>query len=300
MHPVLFRFGADYPVHTYGLLVAFAFALALYLVAREGPKVGITSDHVADFGFWALVSSLVGSRLLFLAVNWRPYWDACFEAPAGRRDCFMVLEFWKGGLVFYGGLLGAIAGSILWARRAKIPFLVLADVAAPTIALAHVFGRLGCFFAGCCYGKPSRWPLAASFPRGSLAWTEWLRAGAMPARVATTPPLHPTQMYEAFGNLLLFFVLLRLRSRKRFTGQVIVGYLAGYGILRALLEIFRADTDRGFLVRLPVPSLSRWLSLPPGEPLFLSTAQAVGILVVAAAVAIVVSARRRRVVSVLP
>ena len=293
MLPVLFRFGAEYPVHTYGILVALSFAIALWLVAREGPRVGITTEQVADFGFWALVSSLVGSRLLYLVVNWEPQWDACFHAAPGRRDCLLVLKFWRGGLVFYGGLVGAIAGSMVWARRAKIPFLSLADVAAPTIALAHVWGRLGCFFAGCCYGKPSRGFLATAFPRGSLAWSDWVRQGEMPARVAATPPLHPTQIYEAFGNLVLFFVLLRVRSRKRFTGEAIVTYLLGYSVLRSVVEIFRADLDRGYLVRWPWPALSRALGLPPADPVLLSTAQVVSLVLSFAAIAILVTARRR-------
>jgi phosphatidylglycerol:prolipoprotein diacylglycerol transferase len=300
MHPVLVRFGADWPVHTYGVLVMFAFAIALLLVATEGRKVGITSEKVADFGFWALVTSLVGSRVLFLVVNAGPYWDACFHAPPGRRDCLLVLEFWKGGLVFYGGLVGAIGGSILWARRAKVPFLLLADVAAPSIALGHAWGRLGCFFAGCCYGKPSHSALAVAFPRASLAWIEWVRTGEMPRAVAATPPLHPTQLYEAFGELALFFLLLFSRRKKRFTGQTIATYLLGYALLRSALEVLRADTDRGYLLRLPWPALSRVLGLPAADPVILSTAQAVSLLVAAAAAAILVFVPRRRVLSVVP
>jgi len=286
LHPVLFRFGPELALSVYGILVAAAFAGGLYLVGRSGPRYGISQDQVLDFGFWMLVSTLAGARLLFLVVHWRLYADACSE---GR--CLEVLKFWKGGLVFYGGLLGAIAGSIVYARRAKIPYLLLADVAAPSVAIGHAIGRIGCFFAGCCQGRAGGGLLGVSFPRGSGAWVDWVREG-MPRSVGATPPLHPAQLYEVFFDLILFFVLLRVKSRKRFHGQAIVTYLLGYAGIRFLLEVVRADADRGFVLRRAWPALSRALGLPPADPVVLSTSQAISLLIAAGATIVLLRVRR--------
>lgn len=293
MRPVLFEVWG-LPIHTYGILVASAFAIGLWLFARAGTGVGIAPEQVADYGFWALLAALAGSRVLFLVVNWEPYWDACFEAPRGQRDCWRILKFWEGGLVFYGGLVGALVASVWFARRQKLRYLVFADAAAPSIALGHVLGRLGCFFAGCCYGKPGGGPFATTFPRGSLAFADWVRQSGMPSDLRETPAVHPTQLYEAFALLGIFALLLAVRRRKRFHGQVVLVYLLAYPVARSVLEVFRADSDRGFLFRRSLPALSRALGLPPTDPVLLSTAQTVSLLWAAGALTTLVVLRRRR------
>ncbi len=158
-------------------------------------------------------------------------------------DCAAPLRLWQGGLVFYGGLLGAAAAVALFVRRRRWPFGTVADALAPGLALGHAVGRLGCFLAGCCYGRP--WSAGLRFPRGSVAFDEL--AATLPAGATETPPLHPTQLYEAVGELVIFFILLRARRHRPFDGATAVLYALLYGLLRFGVELFRGDPGRGML-----------------------------------------------------
>lgn len=131
-----------------------------------------------------------------------------------------------GGLVFYGGFIAAALTGVFYARWKKLPLVNLADTLAPSIALGHFFGRIGCFLNGCCHGAPCALPWAVRFP------AEHATGGQ---------PVHPTQLYEAFLNLALFAGLAWLHRRKRFHGQVFGVYLTGYAVLRAAVEFFRGD-----------------------------------------------------------
>lgn len=256
---------APFPLHWYGLLIAMGFVLAIHLAAREGERSGYaTKRQVNDMSFWALVASLVGARVLFIVVNWGGA-DG-YGAHPGR-----ILQVWTGGLVFYGGFIGAALSSWVFARSRGIDFRALADICAPSVALGHFFGRLGCIAAGCCWGKacPTDYLLGIRFPEGAIAYKEMLGDPALQdylLRHGTTPPLHPTQLYEAFGELVLFFVLLYVRRAKRFHGQVLAAWLGLYAVLRLSIETFRGDFGRGMLLR--------W---PEADPLLLSTSQLVGV-----------------------
>lgn len=224
MHPILFSIDRwDFPIHTYGVLMAVAFAAGLIVAVQLGRQEGIPSQEVGDISIVALVAGLIGARLLYVVVEW----DQFAERPATillRRD----------GFVFYGGLLLAIPACILFLRRRKLDYRKIADVFAPAVALGHSIGRLGCFAQGCCYG--ALFDHGLIFPEGSPAS---YRFG--------DEPVHPTQLYE---SLLLFGVFCFLLSRfrkKSFDGQVFLEYLALYSIVRFTLEFARAD-DRGFYV----------------------------------------------------
>jgi prolipoprotein diacylglyceryltransferase len=163
---------------------------------------------------------------------------------------------------------------------------VVGDLFAPALALGHAFGRLGCFAAGCCFGKETASRVGVAFPRGSVAFDVLSSAGAVPAGAGETPPLHPTQLYEAAGELALFGLLCALRPRLRQRpGALLLVYLGLYALLRFVVEIFRGDVLRGFPIELHTPRLAGWLGLPPGEPIFFSAGQ-IGSLVTVIAVAI--------------
>jgi prolipoprotein diacylglyceryltransferase len=162
---------------------------------------------------------------------------------------------------------------------------------APSVSLAHVFGRLGCLMAGCCYGKP--WQLGVHFPPDSVAYSELLSRHVIYAGAECTPGLHPTQIYEAAGEVLIFVVLTWLWRRRKFPGAVALVYAAAYGVLRFMLEIVRDDMVRGFVFQLRLPTIARLLGLPPEDPLFLSSAQAMSLgMVLAATVAYTILRRR--------
>jgi phosphatidylglycerol:prolipoprotein diacylglycerol transferase len=253
VRPTLFSLplGRGIELHTYGLAIALGFTLGVVVAARQARRAGLDGDAFVDLLFWILVTGILGSRLAFVLLHAPEYGHLCAGPEAARSwgrvlaDCAAPLRIWEGGLVFYGGALGAAGAVALFARRHRWPFGKVADALAPALALGHAVGRVGCFFAGCCYGKP--WSRGVVFPRASVAFDELVRAGGVSADAASTPPLHPTQLYEAGGELAIFFVLLYDRRRLRFDGATALLYAILYGALRFGVEIFRADAGRGFV-----------------------------------------------------
>ncbi len=253
------------PLHTYGLLIASAFLVGIWLAQREARRRGQDAERIADLAFWVLVAALVGSRVYFVLVNWDDYFgaNALAMTPFGRIP--RLFAFWEGGLVFYGGFIGAALTAWWYMRRAGMPFLAHADTLIPSVAFGHFLGRLGCFSAGCCWGGVAHGhlPWAARFPPASLAYqtfanradpTEFLTSDR-----ATTLPLHPVQLYESFGELGLFLLLvLVVRPRKTFHGQVLATWLLAYAVLRTTVEFFRADVERGVIRGLGV---GQWTSI---------------------------------------
>jgi phosphatidylglycerol:prolipoprotein diacylglycerol transferase len=249
LRPVLFTvhlFARDFALHSYGVAIAAAFLVAIFVGTRTAARSGEDPDKVRDLCFWLLVSSLVGARVVFIATNIPEYVRLCRE----EHDCLRALRVWEGGLVFYGGFFAALGTALLYTRRYGMRFWRTADILAPSVALGHFFGRLGCFAAGCCWGKEAHggalaW--AVRFPSESLAYQDYAARGALPNFAERTPPLHPVQLYEAAGELVLFFVLSWFGRKKRWDGQVLVAYLGGYAVLRYAVELFRGDAARKFV-----------------------------------------------------
>ncbi|MGP0630495.1 prolipoprotein diacylglyceryl transferase [Nitrospina sp. 32_T5] len=237
MHPILLEFGIV-KIFTYGLLVATGFFVGIVLAARQGQKEGLDSGRILDLCFYLLIASILGGRLLYVIVEYRYFASNPLE----------MLKFWKGGLVYYGGLMAAVATAWYFMRKFDLPFWKTADVLAPSIAIGQAIGRWGCFFAGCCYGVRTDAPWAITFTNlDSLA----------PLNV----PLHPTQIYLSLNALVIFFVLLWVQKKKRFDGQVLLTYGILYSIGRFIIEFYRGD-DRGYAV-----------------PEMLSTSQFIGIFI---------------------
>jgi len=231
VHPILFEipridFGSwtigPIPIRMYGLMIGIGFLLGIYLASRRAKKEGITPELILDMGVYLLLAAIIGSRLLHVLTNLQDFTNNPFDAFA----------IWKGGLVFYGGVIAAVPTGIWYMRKHKLPVWQTADIIAPYAALGHAFGRLGCFFAGCCYGAPCSGPFCIVFnDPHSLA----------PQGV----PLFPSQLMESGGEFLVFGLLLFLRRYKKFDGQLFWLYLLFYAVLRFTLEIFRGDVDRG-------------------------------------------------------
>jgi phosphatidylglycerol---prolipoprotein diacylglyceryl transferase len=222
MHPIAFQFG-PLSIHWYGVMVALGFLAGLWTAGRRALLVGIHSEKVVDLGPWLIGGALVGARTLYVL----SYWQESFAGrPVGE-----IFAIWKGGLVFYGGLIGATAAGILYAWLKKLPLWKLADVVAPSIALGYVFGRIGCLLNGCCYGRACGLPWAIRFPEGHETH---------PVGQAATP-VHPTELYESLLNLGLYLGLAWLFRRKKFDGQVFGTYLVCYAVLRSFVETFRGD-----------------------------------------------------------
>jgi phosphatidylglycerol:prolipoprotein diacylglycerol transferase len=264
MYPELFRIH-NFPVNTYGVLLALAFLLALVVAARLAARDGLPRERIYDLGLWLLLAAIVGSKALMFVVE-----------PEYRANPlhFLSLDFLRSGGVFYGGFIAAVATAIVLVRRFKLPWWKTADAFAPAIALGQAIGRQGCFAAGCCWGKPTAKPWGVQF-------TE---AGHEITGVPVDAHLHPTQLYESFGALAIFFFLLWLHRRKKFSGQVVLCYGVLYATLRFTVEFFR-DDPRGDLFGLTTLT-------------GLSTSQLISLVVFAASLFFLVVRWRRAAASV--
>lgn len=242
-----------FEIHWYGVLITIGFLMAVWVAMREGERNFVNPDQILDLCFWALLAGLIGSRIVFDIVNWESYYLACVDpAAAGLSEpaCFEILKVWKGGLVWYGGLLGAIPVVFWFVRRYKLQFLKVADIMVPSVALGHSFGRMGCFAAGCCFGRPTDACTGVHFPQGSMAYHLHVeRWSDMMNGLTSSLPIHPTQLYESVAEMMIFITLAAIiRPRKRFHGQVFLTYLVLYALLRTVVEFFRGDHARGYLV----------------------------------------------------
>lgn len=223
MHPIAFQFG-ETAIHSYGVMGALGFIVGCAVVLTRGRAEGLERERLADVIFWTSVSALVGARLLFLLQN-----------PSHAESLFDVVNLRKGGLVFYGSLIAGIPTASVLLLKYKLPFFKTWDILATALPLSHAFSRVGCLLAGCCYGLPTDVPWAITFHADQ---------SAAPQDV----PLHPTQLYEA-GMLLGIAAICNLYfSRRRADGQVTLLYLVLYAIGRSIVEEFRGDADRGFLL----------------------------------------------------
>ena len=296
MHPVLFEaFG--YPVHLYAVMIATGFIAGVWLAARYGERVGYDRDLIYDLMWWLLVSGLVGSRIVFIMVNWEQYYYPCVDVAhfnslfpdnaIEEADCTRLLRFWNGGLVFYGGVIMAMLTMVWFMRREKLPFLPIADVIIPSLAVGQFFGRLGCLSAGCCWGRPTDASWAIEFPRRTLVFRQHLEEGLVDAAATHSHSIHPTQLYDALCGLILFGILIWIRQRKRFHGQVFVWWMLIYPLMRSTVELFRGDdAERGFIIRVVSEPLNDLLGLPEGSAAFLSTSQFISIGMMVTAVII--------------
>jgi phosphatidylglycerol:prolipoprotein diacylglycerol transferase len=259
MYPELFRIG-NFPINTYGVFLALAFLCAILITVKLAARDGLPREKIYDLCLWMLLSSLVGSKILML-----------FTEPEYREHPWQLLslDFLRSGGVFYGGLIGAILSGYFLMRRYRLPWWKTADACAPGIAIGNFFGRQGCFAAGCCWGKPTTLPWGMKF-------TE---LGHEITGVPVGVPLHPTQLYESFAMLIVFFFLLWLHKHRRFNGQVILFYALLYSVIRFAIEFLR-DDPRGDLFGLT--TLTGF-----------STSQIISIIVGAGAVALLIVRWRR-------
>ncbi len=241
MHPVLFQLRlGDHTValHAYGLLITAGFVVGVLAAGRAARRAGIDADTITGLCFWLVMAALVGSRVAYVVATPSEF------AHGGWPRIFAV---WRGGLVFYGGFLAAAATAVWYARRHGLRFFAVADLLAPPLALGHAIGRVGCFLAGCCFGRPSSGPFGVRFPDGAIAFQDMVSRGTLAQAADATPPLHPTQLYEAAVELVLFVALTRFAPRKRFDGQVVSLWLLAYAPARFAIEALRGDPVRGFV-----------------------------------------------------
>jgi phosphatidylglycerol:prolipoprotein diacylglycerol transferase len=232
MHPRLLELPWTIPhfgtvtVYTYGVLLAAAYLLGLQLALKRARARQLDSTRVMDLGIYIIISALVGAKLLLLVTDYQTF----------SRDPRELLTLARSGGVFYGGLILAVGVALWYIRRIGLPLWTTCDVFAPGIALGHVVGRFGCFFAGCCYGKPTKLPWGITFTDPFAAANVGTPLGV---------PLHPTQLYEAGAELVILAVLLATERKGRpFAGRTFWLYMLLYAVSRFFIEFFRGD-ERG-------------------------------------------------------
>ncbi len=227
MFPRLFHYGW-FNLPTYGVLVATGVLVGLVITTRAAQQQKIDPEKVWNLGILAVLSAILGAKVLLVVNDWSWY-------MSHPHEIFSLSTLQAGG-VFYGGVLAALAVSWYYMRVNRMHWLATADCFAPGLALGHAIGRLGCFAAGCCWGKPTShwWGVTFKSPLAA-AWV------GTPLNV----PLEPTQLFESAVELINFVILYWLIKRKRFDGQIIGAYMVLYGFARYFMEYIRNDPGRG-------------------------------------------------------
>lgn len=234
MHSVLFSLG-PLTIHTYGLCMAIGFLASWQMAVWLCRQTGQNADRLTSLVTWLMVASILGARTAYV---WE-HWTAEFaDAPLS------VLRFDQGGLMFYGGLIGAALVLFVYAKVAHTHLFLITDLVLAVVPLGHAFGRIGCFMHGCCYGKITQSCVGVAFPKGSPAW--WEQAYASPPLISQTSscslPVIPTQLIESAANFALFALLFWLYPRKHHARGFITGcYLISYATLRFGVEFLRGD-----------------------------------------------------------
>jgi phosphatidylglycerol:prolipoprotein diacylglycerol transferase len=219
-------------------MIAIGFLVGISVVKKLSVRNSMDPEQIADLSFWLLMTGFLGARVLFIIT---------------RMDYFLsnpldVFKVWEGGLVFFGGLITATAYAFWFFRKHRLNVWKMIDVLSPGVVVAHAFGRIGCLAAGCCYGRPTGQP-----------WGIRLESELVEASLRGIP-LHPTQLYESSALFILFGGLMFISKNKRFDGQVGLTYFMLYPIIRSIIEIFRGDTVRGFVID-GILSTSQFISI---------------------------------------
>ncbi|MBP3891548.1 MAG: prolipoprotein diacylglyceryl transferase [Solobacterium sp.] len=212
----------NFTIHGYGFMIALGILVGFWIAERQAKKNGLNPSEVDNIVYVALISGWLFSKITYTIINWKDF----------IQDPIHFLLTGSGWVVI-GGILGGAFGAYLYCRYKKLNFMEYANLIFPEVALAQAFGRIGCFFAGCCYGKHTTSPFGIVFPANG--YTE---AGAR---------LIPTQLLSAFGDFVLFIVLFNLYNDKKTRKYVIAAYMILYSIGRFLIEFLRGDRERGFI-----------------------------------------------------
>lgn len=237
MFPYLNLFGFQMPM--YSIMIGLGLILGVLLAVFRAKRSGLKGEDVFNACLFAVIGLIVGGKILYLItiIPWMAEnWSRLMSTPQ------LWIDLLRGGFVFYGGLIGALLMIGWYVKKFRIPAMQMLDTLMPSVPLAHAFGRIGCFCAGCCYGIPS--PFGFDFSASEVA----------PHGVT----LLPVQLFEAGGNLLLCGILLLVGRRMKKPGLLTGIYLAGYAVMRFVLEFFRYDAERGGFLGV---STSQWISL---------------------------------------
>lgn len=248
MHPVLLKIGS-FELASYGAMTALGYAAASWYLMRRLSKIRLDKDTFWNLIFIIFVGAIIGGKILFVLVTWPQLSGSSWE-----KILYFIQNF-RYGFVFYGGMIAAVAAVVWYMKKKKLPLLSTSDFLIVGLPLGHAFGRVGCFLAGCCHGKPTTLPWGVTFTD----------THAMVSPDLLGVPVHPVQLYEAIGNLVIFFILHKLYNRPHKNGTVLLAYIVCYGALRFVLEFFRGDERGTYLAGLsPAQLITLLLALGAG------------------------------------
>ena len=253
----LFHIGI-FNIYSYGVMVALAFITGIYLASKRAKQLNEEPQNILDLCLFIIISSIVGARLTFILTYWQYFKD----------NPIKIFYLQEGGLVFYGGMIFAVITAVVFLKLNKLKIFKYLDILAPSLALGHFFGRIGCFLNGCCYGKivwneklaflGVKFPKVMEFTKntngslyenliGSPPFIDHLHEGLVSEHACESLPVYPTQLFSSFYNLLIFFFLLYLFKKHSFDGQIWWSYLFIYSICRFIVEFIRADNELLFI-----------------------------------------------------
>ncbi len=222
--------GLGLKVHAFSVLLVAGAASGVYLSAWRARREKLDPDIVFELAVWLLAGGFLGARAYYL-----------IQHPDEVHSFWDIFKVWRGGIVFYGCILGGLAGTLLYWFRHPFPFRPMADVVAPALAIGITLGRIGCFLNGCCYGSTCDQPWAVQFPAETLTWLRHVEAGWIGPEAPLSLPVHPKQLYAAFSGLALLVLLTVYYPRRRRDGEVMALLMIGYPITRFAVEFYRGD-----------------------------------------------------------
>jgi len=231
VHPIAFNLGS-LTIYWYGILMGVAFVAGFWTAGRRGLRDGLRPEAILDLGTFLIIGAIIGARFTYVV----SYWNRDFAG----KSFWTVFNLRDGGLVYYGGFIGAALAGLIVMKIKKFPVWKMADVFAPSVALGSAIGRIGCLMTGCCFGKVCSLPWAIHFPVQSPAW-QTQEAAHLIGPMDATLPVHPTEIYDSLLNFGLYLGLAWLYRRKKFDGQVFAVYLMVYAITRSISDAFRGD-----------------------------------------------------------
>jgi phosphatidylglycerol:prolipoprotein diacylglycerol transferase len=239
MLPKLIDAGSFY-LPTYGVIVAIAFLIAIWLTGKLARRVRLNAETVTNLAIYCALVGMLGAKLAMFAFDWRTY--------AAEPSRIFTMETLQAAGVYQGGLLLALVFAFVYMRRNALPGWLTADVFSPGLALGHAIGRLGCLAAGCCWGAVCQRPWAITFSNPDAHELTGVPLGV---------PLHPTQLYESLAEFVIFGFLYHRFARRSRDGEILGWYLALYSAVRFIVEFFR-NHEQELVAGL---SLTQWISL---------------------------------------
>ncbi len=223
-------------VFGYGTMLVLAFVFSTALAWWRAKRERLDPEVIIDIAFWLFLFGMIGARLFYCVEYWgheiKTVWDA--------------LQYWKGGVVYYGGIVGGTIAFFVYRHFKPFPLRPFLDVVAPSIAVGTLFGRLGCFLNGCCYGDICDYPWAVAFPQYSPPWGQQRAVGLIAANAPQSLPVHPTQLYSALDSLVLLLLMTAFYPLRRRDGEVMGVLMLAYPVTRFLIEYLRNDEPAFF------------------------------------------------------